>query len=114
MLDSYALGRLGESSFRVLCSTASLIFNALLDWDKAGWVFLIDFELDESGAVSLDHCKSPISCRVQQKTIYASTGSVKLSLKMAEQLAKDPLPTFISVFALSNLVFRVHHRHLLA
>jgi hypothetical protein len=98
VLDPDALGKLGENYFGALCAGANLTYNSSLNWDRAGWDFIIDFQLDESGVVPLDRRKSPISCRVQQKTIYASSKSVTLALKMAERLAKDPMPTFISIF----------------
>jgi len=102
IIDSDALGKKGERRFGELCADAGLTFNASLDWDKAGWDFTIDFELDESGFSSLDHRKTPLSCRVQQKTILDSTESVCLPLKMAERLAKDAVPAFISVFKVSE------------
>lgn len=98
MLDSDALGQLGESKFTGLCASANLTCNDSKKWDRAGWDFILDFELDESGRTSLDHRKSPLSCRVQQKTVWHTSRSVQLSLKMAERLAKDPGPTFICVF----------------
>lgn len=102
ILDSDELGDLGEGFFSTWCTSAKLIYNRSLSRDRAGWDFLIDFELDESGEGSLDHRKSPISCRVQQKTIWHTTDSVRLSLKMAERLAKDPGPSFISIMKIGE------------
>ncbi|MDQ0008431.1 hypothetical protein J2T07_000590 [Luteibacter jiangsuensis] len=102
MVDVDALGKKGESRFRELCADVGLTFNASLDWDKAGWDFTLDFGMPDAKGISLDHRGSPITCRVQQKTVLESTPSVTLSLKMAERLAKDLTPSFISVFKVSD------------
>ncbi|NYE27391.1 hypothetical protein HDE78_000316 [Rhodanobacter sp. K2T2] len=102
MLNSDALGKKGESRFREMCSDVDLPFNASLDWDKAGWDFIIDFPMPVNERRSLDHRGSPQACRVQQKTVMDSTPSVTLSLKMAERLAKDLMPSFISMFKVSE------------
>jgi hypothetical protein len=102
MLNSDALGKKGESRFREMCSDVDLTFNASLDRDKAGWDFIIDFPMPSGGGRSLDHRGSPPVCRVQQKTVLDSTASVTLSLKMAERLAKDLIPCFISMFKVSE------------
>jgi hypothetical protein len=96
MLSSNALGEKGQSRFKELCSDVDLICNKS-DRDMAGWDFIVDFDLDESATTSLDRRKTPLSCHVQLKTIYSRTASVKLSLKMAERLAKELKPSFICV-----------------
>jgi hypothetical protein len=105
MLSSNALGEKGQSRFKELCADADLICNKS-DRDMAGWDFVVDFDLDESASTSLDHRKTPLSFHVQLKTIYDRTTSVKLSLKMAERLAKELKPSFICVLKVdSNLCF---------
>ena len=96
MLPSDALGEKGQSRFKELCADADLICNKS-DRDMAGWDFVVDFDLDESAATSLDRRKTPLSCHVQLKTVYDRTTSVTLSLKMAERLAKELKPSFICV-----------------
>lgn len=102
ILDSDALGKLGEDQFKLWCSSTNLTCNRSLDWDRAGWDFELDFEFDESPGDSLDRRKGPISCRVQQKTIWHTSDSVRLSLRMAERLAKETGPSFISVIKIGE------------
>ncbi|WP_146742246.1 hypothetical protein [Oleiagrimonas sp. MCCC 1A03011] len=102
MIASDDLGKKGEHRFSELCADAGLIVNGSKDCDKAGWDFSIDFDFDEDENGVLDQRSSPLSCRVQQKTILDKNNKVVLPLKMAERLAKFAGPAYISVLKVAD------------
>lgn len=96
IIDNDSLGEKGESRFKELCADASIICNKA-DRDRAGWDFVLDFPMDTSGALRLDHRKTPLSAVIQLKTVLSSTKHATLKLNMAERIAKELKPSFIVV-----------------
>ncbi len=96
-VDADGLGAIGQSRFGELCHAAGLVGNPSLH-DRAGWDFRIDFPLDKSGTLSLDHRKAAAGLHgAESKTVVAKTERVRFCLDMAERLAKDTRPSFIAV-----------------
>lgn len=101
MIDQQVLGNKGEQRFGELCADTGLTFNnAALD--LAGWDFIVNSDVDDTQAVSLDRCRTPLSCYVQVKTIWDTSRSVKLKLNMAERLGIEAIPSFICVLRVNR------------
>jgi hypothetical protein len=94
MIKSDALGKLGEQKFGGWCAEEGLTFNKS-EWDRAGWDFILDFEMTPSQGMTLDHRPGAHTCRIQVKTVGQTKGAVRLRLDMAERLAKDSGPSFV-------------------
>ncbi|KAE8759633.1 hypothetical protein FSO04_12055 [Paraburkholderia madseniana] len=101
MIDQQALGNKGEQRFGELCADTGLTFNKAT-LDLAGWDFIVNSDVDDTQAVSLDRRRTPFSCYVQVKTIWDTSRSVKLKLNMAERLGIEAIPSFICVFRVNR------------
>jgi len=101
MINSDNLGEKGESRFKELCADVGLTCNKS-DRDRTGWDFIVEFPFEDHPDESLDLRKTPLSCHVQQKTIYTTSKSVSLKLNMAERLAKELKPSFVCVFKVNK------------
>ncbi|MGC1550958.1 MAG: hypothetical protein WA777_20735 [Rhodanobacter sp.] len=94
MIKSDALGKLGEQKFGSWCAEADLTFNKS-EWDRAGWDFILDFDMTPAQGMTLDQRPGAHACRIQVKTVGHNKKAVRLRLDMAERLAKDPGPSFV-------------------
>lgn len=96
------MGTLGENEFGNLCLKARLKVSTPIP-DLTGKDKLVEFPFErlESG-FSYDTRPGHRSCYVQIKTILAKNGAIKISLSVAEMLAKDPKPTFIFVLRMND------------
>lgn len=111
MIAPDALGKLGEQKFGGWCAEEGLTFNKA-EWDRAGWDFILDFEMPHPQGMTLDHRPGAHTCRIQVKTIGHTKKAVRLRLDMAERLAKDPGPSFV-VGLRMNDAFQVVALHVL-
>ena len=100
-LTSDELGEKGENLFAEKCADAKLICNRSTR-DYAGWDFIVDFPLDGDDSSPFDNPLSPLSCRVQLKTIWNTSKKVELKLNMASRLAKDAKPTFVCILKINE------------
>lgn len=101
-LNADELGEKGEARFREICADAKIICNPS-SRDRTGWDFLVEFPFTEPTIdETFDKRTSPISCHFQVKTVWTSSGRIKLRLSSAERLAKEPKPSFIYVFEVNN------------
>lgn len=96
-LNGDDLGAMGETKFADLCARAGLIFNKASERDRAGWDFMINLDVDESADSPLDERRGQPTCVVQVKATCQRNGSVRMTLSMAERLAKDANPCFICI-----------------
>ena len=94
MITPDALGTLGEQKFGGWCAEENLTFNKA-GLDRAGWDFILDFQMTQPEGTTLDHRPGAHTCRIQVKTIGHTKNAVRLRLDMAERLAKDPGPSFV-------------------
>lgn len=101
MIRSDQLGKKGEARFEEICAEAGITCNRSAD-DTAGWDFLLNFPAPDDAAVSLDSRLPGVTCYVQVKTVFAPAHAAKLSLNMAERLAKYPNPSFICLFVVDK------------
>ncbi|MGO7860214.1 hypothetical protein ACC676_01180 [Rhizobium ruizarguesonis] len=111
-LNSDELGNKGEHTFQALCSDAKLICNKA-DRDRSGWDFIVEFNLDHKNPGYLDTRSSPISCVVQQKTMWDTNDRIKLRLSSIERLAKDRRASFIYVLKVSKETLEPTSAHLI-
>ncbi|MCA1868601.1 hypothetical protein HW571_23410 [Agrobacterium genomosp. 3] len=100
-LDSDQLGEKGELLFQTLCVDAQLICNKATR-DRSGWDFIVEFPIDHTNPGQLDERSNPISCRFQQKAMWAHNDRIKLRLSSIERLAKDTGPSFIYVLKIAK------------
>jgi hypothetical protein len=101
MIRSENLGKKGEARFMELCAEIGITCNPSIH-DAAGWDYLLNFSPEAQASVPLDDRPPGISCYVQVKTILVSSTSVKLTVAMAERLAKYPAPAFICIFVVTR------------
>ena len=92
------LGQTSEDLFRSLCSQSRLTCNKS-ERDRAGWDFVVDLPVEDTGAASLDQ-RSTRACFVQLKAT-TNSNPARLSLSAIERIAKDPRPAFVIVFRLT-------------
>ncbi|MGV4796264.1 hypothetical protein [Rhizobium sp. F40D2] len=96
------IGDLGEGEFRTLCRKAKLHCSKV-DPDRTGKDFVVEFQLAESGGfVSMDRRPPPIQIVVQVKTILAKNDTARLSLSVAERLAKDTRPAAVAILRIDD------------
>ncbi|TCA26243.1 hypothetical protein [Rhizobium leguminosarum] len=96
------IGDLGEGEFRTLCRKARLHCSKV-DPDRTGKDFVVEFQLaDPRGFVSIDRRPPPIQIVVQVKTILAKNNTARLSLSVAERLAKDTRPAAVAVLRIDE------------
>lgn len=101
MIRPEQLGKKGESRFEELCAEAGITCNRSED-DTAGWDFLLNMRPPLDETLPLDKRKPSVSCYVQVKTIMSPGGAAKLSLSMAERLAKYPSPSFVCLLVVDE------------
>lgn len=101
-LESERIGLIGEQQFPLLCAQAGLICNKSRV-DVMGWDFIVEFPVERfGGCVTLDQRQAK-AVRVQLKSTLGRTQSrVRLSLSSVDRLAKDPYPSVIVVFRMSQ------------
>ncbi|WP_407186950.1 hypothetical protein [Bradyrhizobium centrosematis] len=101
-LESERIGLIGESQFQLLCAQSGLICNKSTV-DVMGWDFVVEFPAERAGdGVTLDQ-RQARAVRVQLKsTVGRKSSRVRLSLSSVDRLAKDPHPSVIVVFRLSQ------------
>jgi hypothetical protein len=101
-LESERIGLIGEQQFQLLCAQAGLFCNKSTV-DVMGWDFIVEFPVEQfGGAVALDQRQAK-AVRVQLKSTVGRTQSrVRLSLSAIDRLAKDPHPSVIVVFRMSQ------------
>jgi hypothetical protein len=102
-LEPERIGLIGEQQFQLLCAQAGLICNKS-SVDVMGWDFIVEFPADRFGKslVALDQTQAR-AVRVQLKSTLGRTRSrVRLSLSSVDRLAKDPHPSVIAVFRMSQ------------
>jgi hypothetical protein len=103
VLNSNELGEKGQIIFRGLCVDAKLICNPSSERDLTGWDFLVQFPFDPLLPPStLDKRRSPLSCHVQVKTMWAHNDRFQMRLSSAEWLAREPKPSFIYIVKVNN------------
>ncbi len=96
------LGAKGEGLFKSLCADAKLICNKS-ERDRTGWDFLVEFPFPVgNNTAPLDERSIPISCHIQQKTVWSWTNRIKVRLSSAERLAKELKPSFIYVLLINQ------------
>ncbi|RWY79156.1 hypothetical protein EHI46_00235 [Rhizobium leguminosarum] len=96
------IGDLGEGEFRTLCRKARLHCSKV-DPDRTGKDFVVEFQLAKPGGfVSLYRRPPPISIVVQVKTILAKNCTARLSLSVAERLAKDTRPAAVAILRIDE------------
>ncbi|MGO6845934.1 hypothetical protein ELH36_08535 [Rhizobium ruizarguesonis] len=109
------IGDLGEGEFRTLCRKARLHCSKV-DPDRTGKDFVVEFQLAKPGGfVSLDRRPPPIQIVVQVKTILAKNCTARLSLSVAERLAKDTRPAAVAVLRIDEQdeIVDLHLLHLM-
>lgn len=93
------LGGAGEALFQYLAEQGGLTVNKS-SRDRSGWDFLVQFPISEDASDRLDRRRS-LPCYVQLKsTAIVGPSSVRMSLSMAEELAKLPAQSLLIVFKL--------------
>jgi hypothetical protein len=96
------IGDLGEGEFRMLCRRAGLHCSKV-EPDRTGKDFIVEFKLAEpNGITSIDRRPPPAQIVVQVKTILAKNDTVRLSLSVAERLAKDTRPTVVAILRIDE------------
>lgn len=96
------IGKAGELQFDTLCNEVALTCTALIP-DLLGVDRYIEFlPPPVGGFVSLDRRPAAISCYVQVKSKGPDQRYWKLSLSVAERLAKSVKPAFILLFEVGN------------
>jgi hypothetical protein len=101
-LESERIGLIGEQQFQLLCAQAGLLCNKSAV-DVMGWDFIVEFPVERfKGGLTLDQRQAK-AVRVQLKSTVGRTKSrVRLSLSSVDRLAKDPHPSVIVVFRMSQ------------
>jgi hypothetical protein len=96
------IGQLGEVHFTDLCLKAKLKCSKV-EPDKTGKDFVVETALGSASPTKpLDMRPPPIQIVVQVKTILAKNHTVRISLSVAERLAKDLRPTIICIFRIAQ------------
>lgn len=99
-LNSDELGRKGECRFEDICTDTKLVANRATV-DRKGWDYLVEWH-QPAEETKYDERDASISVRVQVKTVWKSTNSIKLRLSSAEAIAKDHRPAFIYVVTVDS------------
>ncbi|WP_440410372.1 hypothetical protein [Neorhizobium petrolearium] len=100
--DLDRMGAKGENHLEKLCLDAGLKFSKVQP-DKTGKDYIVEFDLEPPGHTPLDRRPPPLQIVVQVKTILAKNDSAKVSLSVAERLAKDTRPAIILIFKIVDL-----------
>jgi hypothetical protein len=99
--DLDRMGAKGENHLEKLCLDAGLKFSKVQP-DKTGKDYIVEFDLEPPGHTPLDRRPPPLQIVVQVKTILAKNDSAKVSLSVAERLAKDTRPAIILIFKIDE------------
>lgn len=96
------IGDLGELEFARLCRRAGLQCGKMQP-DRTGKDFTVEFNLARTNpGSSLDKRPPPVQIAVQVKTILAKNDTARISLSVAERLAKDTRPALIAIFRIND------------
>jgi hypothetical protein len=88
------IGRMGQSEFEKLCSSAGLTRNQSRE-DMTGWDYLVEFPLPRAAGQPADMAPPALECRVQVKATDRHRRKWDIGLSNLERLAKSPMPAFI-------------------
>ena len=99
--DLDRMGAKGENHLEKLCLDAGVKFSKVQP-DKTGKDYIVEFDLEPLGHTPLDRRPPPLQIVVQVKTILAKNDSAKVSLSVAERLAKDTRPAIILIFKIDD------------
>lgn len=104
------IGDLGEIEFHRLCRLARLQCSKMVP-DRTGKDFIVEFPLAPLvGVPSFDKAPPPAQVIVQVKTILEKTTAARMSLSVANRLAKDTRPAVVAIFRIDeNDVFKSLH-----
>ncbi len=104
------IGDLGEIEFNRLCRLANLHCSKVVP-DRTGKDFVVEFPLGPlGGSPSFDKSPPPVQIVVQVKTILAKTTSARMTLAVANRLAKDTRPAVVAIFRIDeNDAFKSLH-----
>ena len=101
-LNSDELGEKGEAVFRSLCADVKLVCNKA-ERDRTGWDFIVEFPFERTReGRTLDARSAPLSCHIQQKTVWKGNDRIKIRLSSAERLAKELKPSFFYVLQIDE------------
>ncbi|MCZ7454389.1 hypothetical protein [Rhizobium rhizogenes] len=96
------IGDLGEIEFQRLCRLAKLHCSKVLP-DRTGKDFVVEFPLAPlAQGLSFDKSPPPSQVIVQVKTILEKTTSARLTLSVANRLAKDTRPAVVAIFRIDE------------
>jgi hypothetical protein len=87
------LGRMGESTFALWCSSENLAFNQA-KVDKTGWDFFVEWPRTFGTNFPRDMQETPIECRIQVKATDGRSRKWKIKLSNLERLTKALTPVF--------------------
>ncbi|MGV1785836.1 MULTISPECIES: hypothetical protein [Agrobacterium] len=98
------IGRIGELAFEMICRQSQFECSSLTP-DMTGKDFVVESRLEDaanSDGASIDTRSPPLQVIVQLKSILLKNDTVKLSLSVAERLAKDTRPAVIAIFKVDH------------
>ncbi|MEK8020437.1 MAG: hypothetical protein VSS75_026515, partial [Candidatus Parabeggiatoa sp.] len=87
------LGEMGESTFKLWCSSVGLVANAS-QIDKTGWDFWVEFPFSSDELIPQDMQLAPIECKVQVKATDGQRKKLQITVSNLKRLIRVQMPSF--------------------